>query len=134
MQKKLLRDSLPDFAHELANLLLKVDRPDLACQIESMQVDMDRCVSGDGFCAMLCTGLQPAKGWGVEQTTIVLTPERGNILVDVIEGDIIAVEVFFRKDVQEKLLQLRRSLANSRNMPENAPCETASVVMCHGNG
>ncbi|GFE60374.1 hypothetical protein [Geobacter sp. AOG2] len=134
MQKILLRDSLPDFAHELEHLLLMVDRPELACLVENMKVDMDRCVSGEESCAMLCTGLQPSKGWGVGQTTIVLTPARGNILVDVIEGDIIAVEVFFRKDVQDKLLQLRHSLENSPNEPESVPCGTASVVMCHGNG
>jgi len=134
MKKIVLIDSLPDFAHELEHLLLKENRPELACQVESMQVDMDRCVSGEECCAMLCTGLQPSKGWGVGQTTIVLTPERGNILVDVVDGDIIAVEIFFRIDVQERLLQVRHALEQSSNGSEREPCGTASVVMCHGNG
>jgi len=133
MQKILLRDSLPDFAHELKLLLLKENRPELARQVEDMQVDMDRCVVDEGFCAMLCTGLQPSKGWGVGQTTIVLNPVRGSILVNVIDGDIIVVEVFFRTDVQEKLLQSRHILATSPDGHERVSCATASSVMCQGN-
>lgn len=129
MQKISLKDSLPDFAHELEQLLLKENRPELACQVENMQVDMDRCVSGEEFFAMLCTGLQPSKGWGVGQTTIMLAPDRGNILVDVIDGDIIAVEIYFREDIQEEFMKLRHGLAKPSNKPENMLCRTASVTM-----
>ncbi len=119
MKKIVLRDSLPDFAHELERLLLNENRPELAFQVKNMQVDMDRCVSGEECCAMLCTGLQPSKGWGVGQTTIALTPSNGTIFVDVIDGDIIAVEIFFRKDVQEKLLQVWHAFEQPPNGYEN---------------
>lgn len=120
MQKILLKDCLPDFALELEDLLLKESRPELACLVKNMQVNLDRCVSNENYCTMLCTGLQPAKGWGAGQTTIVLAPVSGNILLDVIGCDIIAVEVFFRKDVQEKVQQIQYVRAQVMNCAEGA--------------
>ena len=107
MHKIFLKDFLPDFVHELKYLLLRESMPDLACQIVYMQVDVDRCISSDDYFIMLCTGLQPLLGWGTGQTTIVLTPKKGNILLNVIGNDIIAIEVFFRNDIQEKFQQLQ---------------------------
>jgi len=122
VKKIVLRDSLPDLAHELEYLLRKENRPELARQVENLLVDMDRWVSGEECYDMLCTGFQPTKGWGAGQTTITLTPGRGTILVDVIDGDIIAVEIFFRKDVKERLLQVRHAL----DQPPNG-CRAASA-------
>ncbi|KAA0893269.1 hypothetical protein [Oryzomonas rubra] len=119
MLKVYLKDCLPDFVGELERLLLEEDRPELACQVRDMPVDVGRCVIGGGFCAMLCTGLQPSKGWGAGQTTIALAPKQGNILVDVIDGEIIAVEVFCRKDVYERMVQMQYVYAQPGNASES---------------
>ncbi|QEM69071.1 hypothetical protein FO488_13485 [Geobacter sp. FeAm09] len=128
MQKIYLKDCLPDFVGELERLLLAEDRPEFACQVKNMPVDMDRCVISEEFCAMLCTGLQPSRGWGAGQTTIVLAPKQGNILVDVVDGEIIAVEVFCRKDVHEKLLQMQYMAARAADGPESASRGDASLA------
>ena len=122
MQKIYLKDCLPEFVGELECLLLAEDRPELACQVKDMPVDVGRCVISEEFCAMLCTGLQPSRGWGLGQTTIALAPKQGNILVDVIDGEIIAVEVFCRKDVHEKMVQMQCVFARPGNGSEGASC------------
>jgi hypothetical protein len=128
MKKIVLSDFLPDFACELEHLLLKENKPELACQVENMRVDVARCVGGEDFCTMLCTGLRPPRGWGAGQTTIVLAPDKGNIFLDVIDGDIVAIEVFFRKDVQEKLLQLQNISASPLDGSESVPYGSASIA------
>lgn len=128
MPQIVLSDFLPDFACELEYLLLKENKPELACQVENMQLDVARCVCGEDFCAMICRGLRPPKGWGAGQTTMVLAPEKGNILLDVIDGDIVAVEVFFRKDVQEKLLYLQSVSAGPLDGSESVPYGSASIA------
>ncbi|MDD2273518.1 MAG: hypothetical protein PHP95_07215 [Desulfuromonadaceae bacterium] len=105
MQKILLKDSLPDFAYELKYLLVRENMPDLANQIVDMQIDVERCFSGEDYFTMICTGLQPLLGWGTGQPSIVLTPHKGTILLNVIGNDIISVEIFFRSDIQERFLQ-----------------------------
>ncbi|KAB0666215.1 hypothetical protein F6V25_07010 [Oryzomonas japonica] len=122
MLKVYLKDCLPDFVGELERLLLEEDRPELACQVRDMPVDVGRCVISEEFCAMLCTGLQPSKGWGAGQTTIALAPRQGNILVDVIDGEIIAVEVFCRKDVHERMVQMQYGHAQPGNASESVSC------------
>jgi hypothetical protein len=107
MNRKLLKDCLPDFARELELLLINEQDPELAQQVELMQVDVDTCGSDDDFCSMLCTGFKPKNGWGRGDTSIVLKPEQGNVLLNMLDCDITAVEVFFRKDIQEKVKQLR---------------------------
>lgn len=106
MNRKLLKDCLPDFAQELEMLLIREQDPELARQVPLMQLDVEKCGSGENFCSMLCTGLRPEKSWGCGDTSIVLKADRGNVLLNILECGAVAVEVFFRKDIQEKVERL----------------------------
>lgn len=107
MNRKMLRECLPDFAQELEMLLDREQNPELARQVGLMQVDVDACGSDGDFCSMLCTGLNPKSGWGRGDTSIVLKPDQGNVLLTMLDRDTTAVEVFFRRDIQEKVEKLR---------------------------
>jgi hypothetical protein len=107
MNRKMLKECLPDFAQELELLLTREDDPELARQVRLMEVDVDACGSDGDFCSMLCTGLSPKRGWGRGDTSIVLKPDQGNVLLTMLDHDTTSVEVFFRRDIQEKVEQLR---------------------------
>jgi hypothetical protein len=108
MNRKLLKDCLPGFARELVLLLIKEQNLELAHQVQLMQIDVDTCGNDENFCSMLCTGLNPKYGWGQSiGTSIVLKPEQGSVLLNMLDRDTMRIEIFFRKDVQEKVKQLR---------------------------
>lgn len=56
------------------------------------------------------------------QTTIALAPKQGNILVDVIDGEIIAIEVFCRKDIHDRMVQMQYVHAQPGNASESVSC------------
>jgi hypothetical protein len=107
MNRKMLKECLPDFAQELEMLLTREKNPELARQVRFMQVDVDAFGSDGDFCRMLCTGLNPRSGWGRGDTSIVLKPDQGNVLLTMLDRETTAVEVFFRRDIQEKVEMLR---------------------------
>ncbi len=106
MKGKLLIDCLPDFARELEALLMMEQDSELARQTPLMQLDAAECGSSEDFCSILCTGLKPGRDWGRGDTSIVLKPDRGSVLLNVLECGTMSVQVFFRKDVREKIEKL----------------------------
>ena len=96
---------LPDLAAEVASLLEQEGRTALAHQVPDLLV-RDRCRCGDSFCGMFYTAPPPDGAWGPGHESIPLDSEKGMIVLDVVEGRISAVEVLYRDDVREKLLEL----------------------------
>ena len=103
MSAPLLRDVPPDFADELRALLLEADRPDLAVEVQNLQVT-SRHQCGHWFCQSFHTESvsQGPSGSG-EDGTIPLSLEMGMVIVDIADGRITFVEVLDRPDVEEAL-------------------------------
>ncbi|HYE97231.1 MAG TPA: hypothetical protein VD962_13595 [Rubricoccaceae bacterium] len=97
----LLREALPAFADELRGLL-DAQAPGLAPQVEALRV-VARCACTDDFCGMFYTAPPPEGSYGSGLENVVLEPKRGMIILDVVDGQIAAVEVLFRDDVRAAL-------------------------------
>jgi hypothetical protein len=100
---KLLVEAIPGFASELRSLL--VNEPDLAVAVNSLRL-IDKCRCGDDFCASFYTLPPPAGAWGEGHENVVLEPEDGMIILDVIDRKIGMVEVLYRSDVKEVIERL----------------------------
>lgn len=99
-----LVECLPEFADELRDLLK--DEPDLAASVYDLKF-IEKCPCDEKFCASFYT-LPPPKGaWGEGHENIVLEPETGMIILDVIDRQIGMVEVLDRKDIKVSLEKLR---------------------------
>jgi hypothetical protein len=98
-----LTECLPEFADELRGLLK--DQPDLAASVENLEF-IQSCPCEDEFCASFYTLPPPQGTWGDSHENIVLEPETGMIILDVIERQIGMVEVLNRNDVKVSLEKL----------------------------
>jgi hypothetical protein len=67
---------------------------------------VDRCRCGDDFCASFYTQPKPKGAYGPGYRNIALTPAKGMLILDVVDGVIANVEVLYRNDIREKLLAL----------------------------
>jgi hypothetical protein len=92
----------PGFAVELETLVQEVGRPDLVQQIRSLPV-VDRCTRGEDNCAHFYTRAKPVGAYGAGHTNLQLPSEEGLVVLDLIDGRIVAVEVLDRRDVKEVL-------------------------------
>jgi hypothetical protein len=90
-------------------MLVATGRSDLAQQVP-MLVVRDRCRCGDDFCAMFYTAPPPPSGqaWGPDHKNVMLEPTTGDVILDVVQDRIVAVEVLYRPDVRQALLALLR--------------------------
>ena len=100
---RLLRDVLPEFTNELRELL--ASEPDILATVNSLEL-VDRCRCGDGFCASFYTLPAPRGAWGEGHENVVLEPEVGMVILDVIDRRIGMVEVIDRPDVKEVIDRL----------------------------
>lgn len=98
-----LIETLPEFACELQRLLIEKDEPELASQVPSLRI-FERCSYGDDFCATFYTQPKPKGAYGPGHRNVVLAPDDGTIILDVVEDQICCVEVLDREDVCQKLL------------------------------
>jgi hypothetical protein len=92
------------FAAELEHLLVAVERPELAAQVQTLRVTRrDRC--GDDFCQSFYTAAPPRGDWQSEgqHESVPLNPDAGMVILDVVDGQIRFVEVLYREDVKEGL-------------------------------
>jgi hypothetical protein len=100
----LLTTVLPTFAAELRRLLIEKGEPELAAQVSGLAI-VDRCRCGDDFCATFYTRPKPEGAFGPSHRNVVLPPDEGTIILDVVAGEIACVEVLDRPGVREKLLE-----------------------------
>ena len=102
-KRLLLTDTLPAFAAELHQLLEEQGESELAAQVSELMI-LDRCRCGDDFCATIFTQPKPAGAYCPGHRNVVLTPDNGTLILDVVAEEIACVEVLDRKDVHGKLL------------------------------
>jgi hypothetical protein len=104
---------LPAFTLELRALVLVSSRPDLAPQVEDLRI-VARCSCGEVSCSHFYTSTPPRGPYGPDHENVVLGPEQGMIVLDVVRNVIVAVEVLDRPDVR---LLLDRELPISDRKP-----------------
>src|ERR1700687_2552076 len=100
----LLTETLPLLAQELQQLLQDQDKLELAAQIPGLTI-VERCRCGDDFCASFYTQPTPKGSYGPGHDSIELEPAEGILIVDVVDGMIAHVEILYRNDIRQKLLE-----------------------------
>ena len=86
------RDIAPEFAEELAALLLVDGEPSLAEQMLAAEV-VARCACDDACCASFYTAPAPDGAYGPGHDNIQLDPTVGAVVLDVVDGRLMQVEV-----------------------------------------
>ena len=94
---------LPSLAQELRMLLIEAEELELAAQVSGLEI-VDRCRCGDDFCATFYTQPKPLGSYGSGHRNVALTPEKGWLILDVVDGQIMCVEVLYRDEIREALL------------------------------
>jgi hypothetical protein len=100
-----LHKEFPDFAADLMRLLKENGEEKLADSILALNV-VERCRCGDDFCATMYTYPPPRDSWGRDHRNIALDPERGFLILDVFNDEIVGIEVLYRDEIREQLLKL----------------------------
>ena len=99
----LLSETLPALAVELQELLIEQGEPDLAAQVPTLSI-FDRCRCGDDICCgTFYTQPKPNGSFGPGHRNVVLAPDDGMVILDVVSDQIACVEVLDREDVRRKL-------------------------------
>jgi hypothetical protein len=101
----LVSDEFPELSEELQTLLRSLGEVILAEQVPGLRL-LDRCRCGDDFCATIYTQPKPAKAYGPSHRNVPLTPEKGMIILDVVDGKIACVEILYRDEIRSKLLKV----------------------------
>lgn len=106
-KRTLLGETLPVFAVELQELLIEKGELELAAQVPSLNIH-DRCRCGDDICCgTFYTQPKPNGSFGPGHRNVRLLPHDGALLIlDVVAGNIVAVETLDRPEIREKLLRL----------------------------
>jgi hypothetical protein len=100
-----LFEQMPNLAAELTRLLSKDGEQELAGSVSSLMI-VERCRCGDDFCATMYTVAPPRDGWGRRHRNVVLHPETGHLIIDILDQEIVGIEVLFRDEGRERLLEL----------------------------
>jgi hypothetical protein len=93
-----IRDVLPEFSAELERILAAAKRSDLASQVDALPL-VDRCRCGQSECAHFYTAARTAGAYGPGHENLVLDTS-GLVVLDLVDGRIVAVEVLDRQDVK----------------------------------
>jgi hypothetical protein len=91
------------FATELWQLLIEKGEPELAAQVPRLAI-LERCDCGDDFCATFYANPKPESAYRPGHRNVMLVPDAGTIILDVVAGEIACVEILDRDDVRQKLL------------------------------
>ena len=111
---RLLQESLPDLADELTALLRNRNERELVEQIPHLRL-VDRCRCGDDFCATLYTAPKPKGAYEPDHETLSLDPSSGELILDLVRRKIVCIEILFRDDLRNRVLQLfPETLARTR--------------------
>jgi len=105
MIKFSLATQFPDLAAEIARLLTEEGEQELACTVADLTI-VERCRCGDEFCATMYTVRPPHGAWGRGHRNVSLAPKDGILILDVLDQKIVEIEVLFRNEIRERLLQL----------------------------
>jgi hypothetical protein len=97
-----VKDILPAFAKELRDLLVKAERVDLAGKVEALEI-VERCRCDDEFCSSFYTAPKPNGQYGPGHSNLMLSPEEGMIILDLVDAEICYVEVIDRRDLRDTL-------------------------------
>ena len=108
--RRTIGEVLPAFAAELEELSRIAGRPELAVQIRRLTI-LELCGCGDSGCAHFYTAPKPAGAYGPGHANVNLPAERGLVILDVVDGLIVAVEVLDWPDVETVLDMYLPSLA-----------------------
>jgi len=100
-----LADVFPSLSEELSVLLVAQGEQELAAQVPHLEI-VDRCRCGDDFCASIYTKPKPKGAYGPGHRTVALNPAEGMLILDVVQGVISQVEILYRDDIRQKLLQV----------------------------
>jgi hypothetical protein len=100
-----LQRFLPEFSAELYRLLVKSGRTDLAAQVSELSIH-ERCRCGDSFCGTFYTAPKPEGSYSPGHENVVLEPDVGMVVLDVVGGEIKCVEVLGRNDVRAQVHDL----------------------------
>ena len=98
-----LSDAFPLLSQELQQLLRDAGETDLASQVPGLRI-VDRCRCGDDFCASFYTLPKPNGAYGPGHRNVALTPAKGMLILDVVDGVIAQVETLYRNDIRRELL------------------------------
>jgi hypothetical protein len=101
----LLNTSLPSLSRELTALLIAEGEPDLAAQVEHLEI-IARCPCGDDFCASFYTAPKPAGAYGPNHRNVSLEPETGMVILDIVDERIEKIEILYRDDIRSQLASL----------------------------
>ena len=88
----LVRDVYPDFSAELISLLNAEGESELGISAYDLRV-VAKCGCGDDLCQGFYTAPRPNGPYGAGHRNVALSPERGMIVLDVVEQRIMFVEV-----------------------------------------
>lgn len=102
-KRLLLTDVLPVFATELERLLTEAGERGLASQVPTLNI-VERCSCGDDFCATFYVQPKPEGAYGPSHRNVVLPPDDGTIILDVVGNQICCIEVLDRPEIRDKLL------------------------------
>jgi len=93
----------PSLSQELQSLLIALGEPDLAAQVPNLRI-FERCRCFDDYCATFYTKPRPHGGFGSGHRSVPLAPAKGELILDVVDDAIAAVEVFHRDDIRRETL------------------------------
>lgn len=88
----LLREVYPELCAELIGLLTVEGLSDLGVSAHDLRI-VAPCRCGDDFCQSFYTAPPPNGAYGPGHRNVVLAPEQGMIVLDVVDGRIMFVEV-----------------------------------------
>jgi hypothetical protein len=98
----MLAVAFPELCTELRLLLGQKGEEVLVRQVPQLKI-VERCRCGDDFCATIYTRPKP---WGPTLRSIDLSPVRGMIILDVVDGQIASVEILYRDEIRKTLLKM----------------------------
>ena len=100
---KTIPEVFPNFHDELREYVEESPRPDLAGQIYSLKI-LSICECDDTGCATFYTAPKPDGAWGPHHYNVCLESERGLMVLDVLQENIVAVEILGRPDLKTILV------------------------------
>ena len=89
---------LPELSTELVRLLLQVGERDLADKVPCLHI-VDRCRCEDEFCGSFYTAPKPSGSYGPGHRNVGLSPDKGMLILDVVNEEIHHVEVLDRDEI-----------------------------------